>query len=220
MNRIYQQLADSLFQHHTCQFNDFDTRFPTTNMWFRKPIRNAVYWFTGSVCRQVRKSHYQEESFTQYYDRRKIPTVLFHGTSIDFMDSIMSYGLLPKVEEAVFLTDNLFLAEIYAYMACTKYGGSPFVIRVDVSHMKHKLTLQFDFLSKISDDLVILPYQQYVCNSIQAKRLKEGYTPPSFSSTLFELICILQCMSNRTVEEEREIEYLRGLYYKRLNSRN
>lgn len=209
------QLSDALSRYHIYQFDKHEIPKPDVKF-IRKAIIKAVHWFTGTISREVRKFHYEGKRFTLKYLIKDIPTILFHGTSTRFLEDIKSNGLLPKGESKVFLTDNILIAEIYAYRAAKRFEGYPVVLLVNVGHIKHKLTIEFDFYTKRSGGLVVLPYMQYTCSYIPPKRVVDAYIPPSFTAVLFELISILECIPNKTPEEKRELQYLRKVYYDKM----
>jgi len=73
---------------------------------------------------------------------------------------------LPKVESKVFPDRQHTHRWNLCIQSCQRFGGYPVVLGVNVGHIKHKLTAQFDFYKKKSENLVVLPYTQYICSYI------------------------------------------------------
>lgn len=201
-------LDSTLARIHEQHISDFgircDIRFS-----FRTPIRRAIQWFTGEICRQIREDNHKGVE-REYQYKQNIPNLLFHGTSYESWHSIFTSGLLPKSDGNVCLTDNIYVAELYAYKAAKNaiIHKDPIVLMVDIRNIKRKLSTYFDFRFS-PDTQSMIPYVEFKYGeAIPSDRIVGSYVP-SFYLTFHMLIDILESVPSRTIEEEKEILYLK-----------
>jgi hypothetical protein len=94
---------------------------------------------------------YLERGYLQHMD---VPDILYHGTDETRWCNIKKQGLDPcKIgtnlaskdeEKAVFLTDSLYVADMYSLSAQQSFGGRPIILRVNIGDLKDKLFLGYD----------------------------------------------------------------------------
>jgi len=177
---------------------------------------NIVNWYTGPSFRVIRELFYRKKTAEEVYendikvfDREEIPTLLLHGTTGKFFDSIKMKGLLPSEQyNKVYLTDIMFIANLYSYKAANHLGGEPIVFIVNVAHIKHKLSKGFTAWALYNKNMGIFFHREFTFEEpISPKRIIGWYTPWGYKRTMSTLQYVLDQIEivDEKEKEEREL---------------
>ena len=114
------------------------------------------------------------------------------------------YDKLPKIPTTEQL--NMLIAELYAHLTSDK-GGQPVVLPVNVSQIKDKLEVKLEMYGSRPP---IFPHLEYLCDYIPPERISIYYEAPQLPTTCFDLLCIINSVTNPSLLEKLEIQFLRS----------
>ena len=176
---------------------------------------NTRRWYNGPLYKQLRQFHYKSNRGNfSYKQTEEIPKLLLHGTTTQFLDEINKKGLLPQKarNNETSLTDNMLMAELYAFLAVNYFGGEPAVLIVDARYIRYRFKRGYTWWFFGDKPLVILTHREFrYGKAISPNRIKDWYIPASFFGTLLALLQILNGIDLVDERERQERESLESL---------